>query len=164
MWCHEAPYDCREVCGNGGSRLDPEQQARQHCSLPLYKGDWTPVSPEGALPRGWYMGRSIEPEEYAVEDGEDLDEFPQLVVSGVMDEPWESLHEGCPGGWLRCAYIESLRPFARHLIDQSGAHDSNPMLGPGMDPRIWEAIQHLELEERRALDWAARKKLRKADD
>lgn len=57
--------------------------------------------------------------------------------------PWESLVDGCPGGWYRCEFLDSLRPYRRRMIE-GGGHDANPLLDRCDHWLVLEAISYYE--------------------
>jgi hypothetical protein len=64
---------------------------------------------------------------------------------GEVDEhPPENFAEGCPGGWYRSPFLQSLRKYMRH----DGRN--NPLLDSCEDELVQEAIVYFEEECARA--------------
>lgn len=120
---HEA-YPCSAVCFNGE---DPylSQMSHWRCSLA-----WFPRSrwQSGSTPL-YYMGR--------------LPIVGQDIPSHYNPrKPPEDHEDGCPGGWYRCAFVESLCKYERMF--SGGMFSANVMLDRTSDPLIIEATQYLE--------------------
>lgn len=73
-------------------------------------------------------------------------------------KPGESTEEGCPGSWYRCNYIYSLVRYQRHR-DANGSFTENLSLTRCKDPRVLEAIHHLEQERIRCSNYLDEKRL-----
>lgn len=58
--------------------------------------------------------------------------------------------EGCPGGWYRTAFIESLRPYMRRR-DEKGGRVSNRLLDMCDDRFVAACINAIEAYEDAAL-------------
>lgn len=59
-------------------------------------------------------------------------------------------HEGCPGGWYRTAFVESLRPYMRRG-DGKGGRVSNRLLEMCDDRFVVACINLIEAHEDAAL-------------
>ena len=58
-------------------------------------------------------------------------------------KPWETLEDGCPGGWYRCEFIDSFRRYRRN-VTEGGGHDSNPILDRCEHWLVLEAVAYFE--------------------
>lgn len=92
-----------------------------------------------------YMGREaawwlIEADRSKV----DKSEHPDIDRPGFNPrKPWESVADGCPGGWYRTEFTASMQKYRRRMTE-SGGHDHNPLIHADTNPRVLEALQYLE--------------------
>ena len=102
----------------------PDLQARRRCTLPGYTGAWgadEKIVPEDYRLRIW-QGRDPE--------GHDM-------------RPHEKRSEGCPGGWARSRFAQSLLRYRRGRLE-GGGHDSNPLVHANTDRFILECLALFE--------------------
>ena len=67
---------------------------------------------------------------------------------GRLDiHPAESHCDGCPGGWYRSAFVDSVTTYERHLFD--GGFSANVALDRTTDPLVIESTQYLESQRLR---------------
>lgn len=64
------------------------------------------------------------------------------------DFPTEDASDGCPGGWYRSRFIDSLMPYLRRR-DQHGGRVPNMILDRSDDDLIFELVQYAEDQEER---------------
>lgn len=64
----------------------------------------------------------------------------------------ETHDDGCPGGWARCGFNQSLFPYQRHR-DQNGGYSANVLLDRTDDPLVIACVQEMEREQSRALEY-----------
>ena len=64
--------------------------------------------------------------------------------------PFEDPAEGCPGGWYRSRFVESLRPYMRSRTEHGG-RNSNPLLDRTDDELLIQLVLVLEREQDQAL-------------
>ena len=62
--------------------------------------------------------------------------------------PWEDPDDGCPSGWSRSRFVESLYPFLRRR-DAQGGRVANPMLDRCDDDTIIQLSMLFEHEQER---------------
>lgn len=119
-------YGHCDACYRGDA--DYEQQRQYRCTFPLFReGDWYGVD---TAPHD-YMGL---PPEHAANG--DVEEFPQ-----------EPMADGCPGGWYRCEFVQSLHQYFRN-----GTLD-NPLLARCDDTLVLEAVAYYEQQCARAREF-----------
>ena len=113
----------------GSSRLDVDEQAARHCTLPGFdRSRWT-----GERLYRIHMGA---PRRYDLEG-----------KRGDWSHPVEDIERGgCPGAWYRTPFVASLLGFYRRR-DQHGGRVANPALDRCDDPLVHEAIAELEAFE-----------------
>lgn len=90
------------------------------------------------------MGR--DPAWHLLDDDADVDplEFPGYGQHWTDPrKPWESIADGCPGGWYRTEFIASVRKYRRRMNDQGG-HDPNPLVNAETHWLVLEALSYLE--------------------
>lgn len=107
----------------------------------MYRGSWS-----GGSELSCYMGRDADWSlaESGAADRVDADEYPGFGVHWTDPRrPWESIADGCPGGWYRCEFIDSFRPYRRRMVE-GGGHDSNPTLDRCNHWLVLEAVQYYE--------------------
>lgn len=132
------PFDCRRCWLADESRWDREQQHALRCTRPSYDGRWTtnPVPPEFV-----WLGReavlAFQAHEQAYQDSKTT--------------PYEDWSEGCPGGWLACAFIQSFAPYIRQVGDFALPNPRVDALDPDKDWHLLEAISHYEQHRSLAL-------------
>lgn len=74
----------------------------------------------------------------------DLLEFPGFGTRWTSPrKPWESVKDGCPGGWYRTEFTASVRKYRRRMTE-GGGHDLNPLVHAGTHWLVLEAIAYLE--------------------
>jgi hypothetical protein len=74
----------------------------------------------------------------------------ELGIPVNPDEPIEPAEDGCPAGWARSPFVESLDPYVRRRVGE-GHRVPNPFF----DSAPWQvqrAVLYLEIEQER---WAA---------
>jgi hypothetical protein len=134
-WDREDPFPCLNWCGSQG-RLVPSLLDERRCTLPGYSGTWADA-PRPARQLVW-LGRSA--------DHENRDYRPAEPVS-----------DGCPGGWARCRFAESVLRYRRRRVE-GGGHDANPLIHANTPPHIIEAIAYFEGQEAIAMGEYNRKR------
>lgn len=122
------------MCADQG-RFVLAQRQHYRCALPGFSRSLWSQNDH----RSFYMGRLPDPEDQL---------NPQ--------EPPESLEEGCPGAWYRCAFVRSLLPYER-TSSTDGVLNENLRLTRCTDPLVLDAIQYLETERTRARNHDNRK-------
>ena len=132
-WSREEVFNCQALCRRtGGSELDDGAREGLNCTLPgfdpkLWKGGSDLFQIHMGLPTRW--DRS----------GIDKDFMaPSEDIQG----------EGCPGGWYRCLFVQSLHKFRRK---GSETRTENLLLSRCQDRLVLESIDYLESEEGHSL-------------
>lgn len=123
-------FCCANLCRvQGSARLDADEQASRHCTLPgVSRARWN-----GTRFLRVHMGA---PRRYDLEGKRD-----------DWSNPVEDIkREGCPGSWYRTPFVASLLTYYRRR-DQHGGRVSNPALDDCEDPLVHEAIAELEAHE-----------------
>jgi len=64
--------------------------------------------------------------------------------------PNEPHDDGCPGGWYRCEFIDSIHQYRRTRAE-GGMRADNPLIHKDTDRLLLEAIQYLEKQEEAAM-------------
>ena len=125
-WDREDPFPCLTWCGSQG-RLRPDLQRERQCTLPGYSGPWTEPSPSDRVRLTVWMGR---PANY------DENNY----------RPAEDISDGCPGGWARSRFAESMLRYRRQRLE-GGGHDINVLVHAGTEPQVIEALRYYESQE-----------------
>jgi hypothetical protein len=84
-----------------------------------------------------YFGRYPDP---ALEGTEDL-------IKVHPEYPHEPTADGCPGGWYRTAYMDSVFPYLRRRTTAGGRVDNPRFTGAGW--QVQAAVMYFEHEEER---------------
>lgn len=119
--------------GRGCTRPDLPRVAWSVTAADLYQ---RPSS--GRISCGLYRGRLADPR---------LAGTTQLGVPVSADEPLEVAADGCPGGWYRTAYVDSVSRYTRHRTETGGR-----VANPFFDAAEWqtqEAVLYYESEQER---------------
>lgn len=120
--------------------LDEELQAKRRCTLPVFRGKWSSGEEVSC-----HMGREP-PWELVGMDERDVDKEEYPGFGTLWTDPrkaWESIKDGCGGGWYRCEFIGSIRQYRRDMTE-GGGRVSNPYLDRTDDDRVLEAIVYYE--------------------
>lgn len=73
-----------------------------------------------------------------------------VVIAGLAQsptEPWEDPRDGCPGGWYRSPYVDSVAPYTRRRTETGGR-----VQNPRFDSAPWQvqdAVLYYEREQER---------------
>jgi hypothetical protein len=67
--------------------------------------------------------------------------------------PWEDPDGGCPGGWYRSRFVDSVRPFLR-MRAEGGSRVSNPFFDRCEDDLVLQLVMYLEQEQEAYEAWA----------
>jgi len=99
-----------------------------------------------------YMGRSFDPDnpvfEVVAPDGRRLPVDP--------DHPPEEPADGCPGGWYRTPYVESVLVYLR-TRSEGGVLNQNHYLDATTDRRVLDAVYYVERERERVFAYRAKR-------
>lgn len=124
---------CRRV---GSSELDEGAREARNCTL---------VHPAPIADERWQSS-----ELFKIHMG-----LPPRYDREGVDRDWFKPNEdiacdGCPGGWYRCRFVQSLHPYRRQR-EEGGGRTENIALTRCTDRLVHEAIDYLEHEEGHAL-------------
>ena len=136
-WDREDPFPCLSWCGSQG-HLRASLQSGRRCTLPGFRGNWGDPEPSDRARLSIWLG--------APPDHESRDYRPA--------EPPE---DGCPGGWARCRFAESLLRY-RRARTEGGAHDMNPLVHHQTPTHILDALSYYEGQEAAAMAELNRKR------
>ncbi|HUU96313.1 MAG TPA: hypothetical protein VM487_11280 [Phycisphaerae bacterium] len=85
--------------------------------------------------------------------------YPDPALEGTIDlypvdsnEPHERSADGCPGGWYRTPYVDSVAPYLRRRTE-GGGRVENPLFTTA-PMQVQAAVMHYEAEQER---WHAHK-------
>ena len=67
-------------------------------------------------------------------------------------QPFDDPAEGCPGGWYRSLFVESVLPYLRTRAT-GGVRNSNPLLDRCEDDLVIQLVLYLEQEQERWETW-----------
>lgn len=80
---------------------------------------------------------------------------PNLVHEPGWETPYEDVADGCPAGWHRSVFAESVARYLR-TRGEGGVRSSSPVLDLTSDRTIREAVQYYERYEDKLLGWRHR--------
>ena len=66
--------------------------------------------------------------------------------------PYEDMADGCPGGWYRCQFIDSIWPYLRRRTD-NGDRVTNRRYDESKDKLILDACEYWEQEDERCRNY-----------
>lgn len=100
--------------------------------------------------------------------GPHLDRDRWRLPDGALNslgQPWwrtpgEEPSEGCPAGWVRCEFAESVMPYLRTRTEHGG-RVPNMRLDDCEDRLVKDAVLYFEECEERRIGWMHRLALRK---
>lgn len=97
-----------------------------------------------------YMGRPFDPDDPVFDVvGPDGRRFPV-----DPDHPPEEPRDGCPGGWYRTPYVDSVLVYLRTRAE-NGARNQNHYLDATTDRRVLDAVYYVEREQERVFAYRA---------
>lgn len=150
----ERTYDCARDCGGKRSRERRRGRGCTRVDLPLVPWD---VDARELYQRpsvnhsdgdgvhwrgtGLYFGRWPD---------RTLDGRDELGIRYDWEEPIEPAEDGCPAGWARSPFVDSVTRYARHRTE-TGNRVENPFFNQA-SWQAQEAAMYLETEQER---WAA---------
>jgi hypothetical protein len=70
------------------------------------------------------------------------------VIHCDPDHPYEEFTEGCPGGWYRTPYVDSVLVYLR-TRSEHGVRNQNHYLDATTDRRVLDAVYYVEREQER---------------
>lgn len=68
-------------------------------------------------------------------------------------QPWEDPAGGCPGGWYRSRFTDSVRPFLR-MRAEGGNRVTNPFFDRCDDDLVLQLVMYLEEQQEAYEAWA----------
>lgn len=124
------PFDCDRYCRGEGGQWDPLERAARGCT----RDDLPPVEWDVSADRlGHYLGRPA-------------DRSLEGQVFGSWEEPSEDFEEGCPGGWRRTAFVDSVVRHSRKRT-KDGNRVGNPFFDRIEDELLLAAVLCFEAQE-----------------
>lgn len=130
-------FDCAVLCVQKDEWVDSQREIHACSRADLTRVEWKPQAKRFRF--GGWMGR-----------------LPILAPPGGRlcgepinpKQPWEDPADGCPSGWSRSRFVESLYPFLRRR-DAQGGRVANPMLDRCDDDTIIQLSMLFEHEQER---------------
>jgi hypothetical protein len=77
------------------------------------------------------------------------------------DMPHERTADGCPGGWYRSSFVDSIVPYLRRRTEGGGR-----VQNPRFDSASWqiqEAALHVEHEQERRQGWISEERFKRSE-
>lgn len=75
---------------------------------------------------------------------------PSIVgIQCPVDEPVEDPRDGCPAGWARSPFADSVARYVRTRTKDGGRVPNRFLDAPGTPWQVWEAVYYLEYEQDR---------------
>jgi hypothetical protein len=72
-----------------------------------------------------------------------------IGVTCPEDEPVESPEDGCPAGWARSPFADSVARYVRVRTKDGGRVPNRFLDDPGTPWQVWEAVHYFESEQDR---------------
>lgn len=133
-------FDCSTLCSSRGEWLDDRRTAYgcTRSDLPPVRWDVQAIR----LRSGGWMGRRALPADTRLQGG--------IPVNPA--EPFEDPLEGCPGGWYRSRFTDSVLAFARRRTE-GGGRVSNPFFDRCEDELVLQLVLYLEHQQEAFEAW-----------